>query len=160
MRECSLGLLRTFLLSLMEKRAKLTCDHCARTLFPGDRSVCAKRIPTALALLSFRGVFFLFFPQVHQEIGGCTDNDGGFEPRCSCCDACPLLTDFSPFLTVTTQHWRNKKSMYGTQDASHVWQLDNVNLICGEIGGFRRGKHSAAVFHNPNQDVRMAVHGR
>ena len=51
------------------------------------------------------------------------------------------------------------KSMYGTQDASHIWQLDNVNLICGELGGFRRGKHSAALFHNPNQDVRMAVHG-
>ena len=38
-------------------------------------------------------------------------------------------------------------------------QLDYVNLICGELGGFRRGKHSAALFHNPNQDVRMAVHG-
>ena len=51
------------------------------------------------------------------------------------------------------------KSMYGTQDASHIWQLDYVNLICGELGGIRRGKHSAALFHNPNQDVRMAVHG-
>ena len=50
-------------------------------------------------------------------------------------------------------------SMYGTQDASHIWQLDYVNLICGELGGFRRGKHSAALFHNPNEDVRMAVHG-
>ena len=51
------------------------------------------------------------------------------------------------------------KSMYGTQGASPIWQLDYVNLICGELGGFRRGKHSAALFHNPNQDVRMAVHG-
>ena len=49
--------------------------------------------------------------------------------------------------------------MCGTQDASHIWQLDYVNLICGELGGFRRGKHRAALFHNPNQDVRMAVHG-
>ena len=49
--------------------------------------------------------------------------------------------------------------MHGTQDASHIWQLDYVNLICGELGGFRRGKHSAALFHNPIQDVRMAVHG-
>ena len=49
------------------------------------------------------------------------------------------------------------KSMYGTQDASHIWKLDHVNLICG--GGFRRSKHSAALFHNPNQDVRMAVQG-
>ena len=51
------------------------------------------------------------------------------------------------------------KSMYGTQDASHIWQLDYVNLICGELGGFRRDKHSAALFHNPYQDVRVAVHG-
>ena len=50
------------------------------------------------------------------------------------------------------------KSMYATQDASHIWQLDYVNLISGELGGFRRGKHSAALFHNPNQDVKMAVH--
>ena len=51
------------------------------------------------------------------------------------------------------------KSMCGTQDASHTWQLDYVNLICRELGGFRRGKHSAALFHNPTQDVTMAVHG-
>ena len=51
------------------------------------------------------------------------------------------------------------KSMYGTQDASHICQLDYVNLIRGELGGFRRGKHSAALFHNPNEDVRMTVHG-
>ena len=49
--------------------------------------------------------------------------------------------------------------MYGTLDASHIWQLDHVNMICGELGGFRRGKHSAALFLNPTQDVRMAVHG-
>ena len=49
--------------------------------------------------------------------------------------------------------------MYGTKDASHIWQLDYVNPICGELGGFRRGKHSAALFHNPNQDVRPAVDG-
>ena len=41
----------------------------------------------------------------------------------------------------------------------HIWQLDYVNLICGELGGFRTGKHSAALFRNPNQDVRMALHG-
>ena len=49
--------------------------------------------------------------------------------------------------------------MYGTQEASHIWQLDFVNLICGELESFRRGQHSAALFHNSNQDVRMAVHG-
>ena len=42
--------------------------------------------------------------------------------------------------------------MYGTQDASHT-------LICGELDGFRRGKHSAALFHNSNEDVRVAVLG-
>ena len=51
------------------------------------------------------------------------------------------------------------KSMYGAQDASHIWQLDYVGLFCGELGGFRSGKYSAALFHNPNQDVRIAVHG-
>ena len=51
------------------------------------------------------------------------------------------------------------KNMHGILDASHIWQLDYVNLICGELGGFRRGKHSAELFHNSNQDVRMAVHG-
>ena len=54
---------------------------------------------------------------------------------------------------------RLMKSMYGTQDAFHIWQLDNVNLICGELGGFRTCKHSAALFHNSNEVVRMAVHG-
>ena len=34
-----------------------------------------------------------------------------------------------------------------------------MNLICGELGDFRRGKHSAALIHNRNQAVRMAVHG-
>ena len=48
--------------------------------------------------------------------------------------------------------------MCGTQDASHIWQLDCVNLICGELGDFRRGKHSAALFHNSNEYVRMTVH--
>ena len=27
------------------------------------------------------------------------------------------------------------------------------------MGGFRRGQHSAALFHNSNEDVRVAVHG-
>ena len=42
---------------------------------------------------------------------------------------------------------------------SHIWQLDYVILVCGELRGFRRGQHSAASFHNPNEDVRMAVYG-
>ena len=43
------------------------------------------------------------------------------------------------------------KSMDGTQDASHIWQLDHVNLICGESGGFRKGKHSAALFQSESR---------
>ena len=44
------------------------------------------------------------------------------------------------------------------KNAYHIWQRDYVTLISGELGGFRRGKHNAALFHDPNQDVRMAVH--
>ena len=51
------------------------------------------------------------------------------------------------------------KTMCGTQDASEIWQVDYVNLICGGLGGFRRGKHSEACFHNSNQDIIVAVHG-
>ena len=42
---------------------------------------------------------------------------------------------------------------------SHIWQLDYVILVCGELRGFRRAQHSAALFQNPNKDVRMAVYG-
>ena len=51
------------------------------------------------------------------------------------------------------------QSMYETQDASHIWQLAYVNLICSESGGFRRGKHSAALLYDPKEDERMAVYG-
>ena len=40
------------------------------------------------------------------------------------------------------------KRMYGTQDASHIWQLDHVNLICAESGGFRRGKQCSLVLQS------------
>ena len=43
------------------------------------------------------------------------------------------------------------KSMYGTRYASHIWQLDYVNLICGDFGGFRRGKHSAALLQSESR---------
>ena len=36
------------------------------------------------------------------------------------------------------------KSMYGTQDASHIWQLDYVNLICGESGGKHKCENGSA----------------
>ena len=55
--------------------------------------------------------------------------------------------------------WQIDKSGYGTQDASHIWQLHYVSLICAESGGLRGGKHSAALFYNPKEDEGMAVHG-
>ena len=51
------------------------------------------------------------------------------------------------------------KNMCGTQDASHIGQLGCANRICGESGSFQRNKHSAALFYNPNQDVRMTMQG-
>ena len=62
----------------------------------------------------------------------------------------------------SSEVWRRQSwqiGQDGTRDASHIGQLDHVNLICGELGGFRRGKYSAALSHNPKQNVRMAVHG-
>ena len=37
------------------------------------------------------------------------------------------------------------KNIYGTQDASHIWQFDYVNLICGELEGFRKSKHQCSI---------------
>ena len=31
------------------------------------------------------------------------------------------------------QSWQMIESMYGTQDACHIWELDYVTLICGEL---------------------------
>ena len=58
---------------------------------------------------------------------------------------------------ANTKVSRRVKSMCGTPDASHIWQLEYVNLIGGELGGFRRGKHSAALFHNPNREQCTAM---
>ena len=44
------------------------------------------------------------------------------------------------------------KSLCGTQHASHIWQLDHVNVVCGEAGGFRGGNHSEALSLSPHQD--------
>ena len=37
--------------------------------------------------------------------------------------------------------------------------MELKTLPTSELEGFRKSKHSASLFHNPNQDVRMAVHG-
>ena len=49
------------------------------------------------------------------------------------------------------------KSMYGIQDASHIWHLDYVNMFCGELGGFRRGKHTGSIV---SQSERRREDGR
>jgi hypothetical protein len=47
--------------------------------------------------------------------------------------------------------------MYGTQDASHIWQEDySTNL---EGAGYKRGISNGAVFLNEDQDSRCLVHG-
>ena len=38
------------------------------------------------------------------------------------------------------------ETMCGTEDTSHIWQLDYVNFIC------------VVLFHNPNQNMRMKVY--
>ena len=61
--------------------------------------------------------------------------------------------------TASAEHTSRKKGETQSHLTSHIWQLGCANRICGESGSFRRGKHSAALFHNPNQDVRVAMHG-
>ena len=46
-----------------------------------------------------------------------------------------------------------------TQDASHIGQLGCANRISGGSGSLQRNKHSAALFYNPNQGVRMTMQG-
>ena len=48
------------------------------------------------------------------------------------------------------------KSMYGTQDASQIWQEDYVELLSS--AGHARGKAHAAVFYNAEKDARTLVH--
>jgi len=49
------------------------------------------------------------------------------------------------------------KSMYGTQDASAIWQ----DHYCGTLieAGFQRGRSNGAVFYHPTRGTRVLVHG-
>ncbi len=49
------------------------------------------------------------------------------------------------------------RSMYGTQDASAIWQDDYCELL-GE-SGFCRGRCNGAVFYHPGRGIRILVHG-
>ena len=51
------------------------------------------------------------------------------------------------------------RSMYGTQDASNLWQWDYVDLICSEKGTFKRGRHNAAAFFSEEFETQVLVHG-
>jgi len=50
-----------------------------------------------------------------------------------------------------------EKSMYGTQDASAIWQDDYCDLL--NAAGFKRGKSNGAIFFHPSTGVRVLVHG-
>ncbi|CAK0886283.1 unnamed protein product [Prorocentrum cordatum] len=50
-----------------------------------------------------------------------------------------------------------KKSMYGTQDASAIWQRDYTAVM--EADGHKPGKTNPALFYNMNNDSRSLVHG-
>ena len=82
----------------------------------------------------------------------------------SCSLQCHLLQNGSETRICSTSSGRSaevwwKQSWQVEQDASHTCQLDYVNLLCGEMGGFQRDKHSAALFRNAKLDVRMALRG-
>ena len=49
------------------------------------------------------------------------------------------------------------KTMYGTQDASHVWQLDYTALLLDEK--FEQGKVWTSVFVHKEQGIKLLVHG-
>ena len=50
-----------------------------------------------------------------------------------------------------------QRSMYGTQDASAIWESDYIE--CLTAAGAIRGKSSGAIFYDPVRDVRIFVHG-
>eukprot|EP00959_Pyramimonas_sp_CCMP1952_P219800 4595614-Pyramimonas_sp.AAC.1 len=47
--------------------------------------------------------------------------------------------------------------MYGTQDASAIWQRDYTAVL--EADGHKPGKANPALFYNMNADLRSLVHG-
>ena len=49
------------------------------------------------------------------------------------------------------------RSMYGTQDASQIWQKDYTELL--RTHGFVQGVSNGAVFYNSELDCRVMVHG-
>ena len=62
-------------------------------------------------------------------------------------------------LTTSAEHTSKEQQRTSFTHAFHIWQVGYANRIFGESGSFRRSRHSAALFHNPNQDVGTAMHG-
>ena len=50
-----------------------------------------------------------------------------------------------------------KKTMYGTQDASHVWQQDYSNHLIKN--SFKQGQAWTSVFRHDELDIKLLVHG-
>jgi len=50
-----------------------------------------------------------------------------------------------------------KKSWYGVQDASRIWQGDYTQLLTD--AGFKVGVSNAAVFYSKEENIRLIVHG-
>ena len=50
------------------------------------------------------------------------------------------------------------KTMYGTQDASHVWQMDYTDHL--QTRGYITGSAWTSVFRNEETDCQMLVHGQ
>ena len=52
---------------------------------------------------------------------------------------------------------RLKKSWYGLQDASHIWQGDYSGLL--KDAGYAKGSSNGAIFYNEASDCRVLCHG-
>ena len=94
-------------LSVFQKRGKLTGDHLYGHFLVIEmyRGTC-EADSTALALLSFRGVFPLFsccfFIKSARKLVVEPPIYGGFEPHCCCCDACWVLSKGACLFTRLT----------------------------------------------------------
>ena len=49
------------------------------------------------------------------------------------------------------------KRMYGTQDASSIWQSNYTELL--EQAGFKTGSSTTAIFYHEKEDMGVLVHG-
>ena len=50
-----------------------------------------------------------------------------------------------------------EKAMYGTRDAAQNWEREYESAFINL--GFKQGKSSPCLFHHPDRDIRVVVHG-